>query len=44
MRRLFIIPIVFVVLLALATILPVAASSGNDAAPAHKGPACGAKL
>ena len=44
MRRLFIIPIVFVVLLALATILPVAASSSNDAAPVHKGPACGAKL
>jgi hypothetical protein len=43
MRRMFIIPIVFVVLLALATVLPVAASSGN-AAPVHQGPACGSKL
>lgn len=43
MRRMFIIPIIFVVLLALATVLPVAASSG-DSSPDHKGPDCGAKL
>ena len=44
MRRIFIVPIVFVVLLALATVLPVAASSSDSAAPEHKGPGCGFKL
>ena len=44
MRRMFVIPMVFVVLLALATVLPVAASSSDAAAPEHKGPVCGAKI
>ena len=44
MRRMFIIPVVFVVLLALAAVLPVAASSSDAAAPDHKGPTCGSKI
>ena len=43
MRRVFIVPIVFVILLALATVVPVAAST-SDAAPDHPGKVCGAKL
>ena len=44
MRRMFLVPIVFVVLLALATVLPVAASSSDATAPDHKGPTCGSKI
>ena len=43
MRRIFIVPIVFVVLLALATVVPVAASS-SDSGPDKSGKVCGAKL
>ena len=43
MRRMFIVPIVFVILLALATVVPVAASS-SDSGPGHSGKVCGAKL
>ena len=39
MRR-FLIPLVFVVLLTVATIIPVAASA-PDAAPGHSKPGCG---
>ena len=43
MRRMFIVPIVFVILLALATVVPVAASS-SDAGSDQTGKVCGAKL
>ena len=42
MRR-FLIPLVFVALLAVATVVPVAANS-PDEAPAHSGKACDANL
>ena len=42
MRR-FLIPLVFVAMLAVATILPVAASS-PDEAPSHSGKGCGVNL
>ena len=42
MRR-FLIPLVFVALLAVATVVPVAANSPGEA-PDHSGKACGANL
>ncbi len=42
MRR-FLIPLVFVALLTVAAVVPVAANSG-DAAPTHTGKVCGANL
>ena len=42
MRR-FLIPSIFVAMLAVATILPVAANS-PDEAPSHSGTACGVNL
>lgn len=42
MRR-FLIPLVFVALLAVAVVVPVAANS-PDEAPSHSGPTCGVKL
>ena len=42
MRR-FLIPLVFVALLTVAAVVPVAANSG-DAAPTHSGKVCGANL
>jgi hypothetical protein len=42
MRR-FLIPLIFVAMLVVATILPVAANS-PDEAPSHSGTACGANL
>ena len=42
MRR-FLIPLVFVVLLTVAAVMPAAASA-PDEAPAHSGPGCGGSL
>ncbi len=42
MRR-FLIPLVFVVLLTVAAVVPAAASA-PDQAPAHSGPGCGGKI
>ena len=42
MRR-FLIPLVFLVLLTVAAVVPVAANS-PDEAPAHSGPGCGGSI
>jgi|GEM_PF-663635 hypothetical protein len=42
MRR-FLIPLVFVAMLAVATVIPAVASS-HDEAPSHSGKACGVNL